>query len=193
MMGIEVVCAGKIRPGVMLAPNHVGYLDILVMASLTPAVFVGKAEVKGWPVFGWFARWAGSLFIRRERKSDLVRVGEQLAPVLEADVNLIIFLEGTSTDGSDMRKFRPGLLEPIVRTNTPVAPVCISYTVSAPHDAGVDVGWWGTMPLAPHLVKLAGLPDVKASVVVGEPVQDSPDRKQLANALESWIRSQLRG
>ncbi len=192
-IGIEVVCEGKIPPAVMLTPNHVGYLDILIMASLTPAVFVGKAEVRGWPIFGWFAQRVGSLFIKRERKSDLVRVGDQLAPVLESDVNLVIFLEGTSTDGTDVRKFRPGLLEPIVRSGTPVAPVCLTYEVPAPHDVRVDVGWWGTMPLTPHLVKLASLPQVKASVVVGEPLCGRNDRKQLADELETWIRARLHG
>lgn len=191
VLGVKVEADGLPSGGAMLAPNHVSYLDILVLASLRPAVFVAKAEVAGWPVFGWFAARAGTRFLRRERKADVVRVGSALQPVIDAGVGLVVFLEGTSTDGRGVRVFRSSLLEPAVAQRWTVVPVAIRYEVPAPYDAAVDVAWWGTMPLAPHLTKLAGVPTVRATVRVGTGWVAQPDRKAVAERLQREVAELL--
>jgi len=193
VLRVRPVVSGVVPHGVMLTPNHVGYLDILVLASISPTTFVAKAEVARWPIFGWFAAVAGTLFIRREKKSDLVRVGQQVAPVLAAGVNLVVFLEGTSTDGKGVQRFRPGLLEPIVQLGAQVAPVAISYRVPPPRDPSVEVAWWGDMPLGSHLVNLVGIAWVEARVEFGKPRPSSIDRKTLAAELQAEVAAQLRG
>src|ERR1017187_2296693 len=64
----EAQVAGPVPSGGLLVSNHLSYLDIPVMASLTPAVFVAKHEIKSWPVIGWLARLAGTLVIDRDRR-----------------------------------------------------------------------------------------------------------------------------
>ncbi len=177
--------------GVMLTPNHVSYLDILVLSALAPTVFVAKAEVKGWPLFGWFARRAGTLFLRREVRADVVRVGEQLAPVMAAGVNLVVFLEGTSTDGTRVRTFRPSMLEPAVKGGWLVCPVTLNYQVPDGADPRTEVAWWGTMPLAPHLLGFAGLEWVRAGVRWGEVLTATGDRKALAATLQAAVARHL--
>ena len=189
---IDVSMRGDFPQGVMLAPNHVSYLDILVIASMTPTVFVAKSEVKGWPLFGWFARQSGTLFLRREVRGDVAKVGAQLAPVIEQGLNLVVFLEGTSTDGTGVRAFRSSMLAPAVREGWPVCPVALHYEVPPGHDASVEVAWWGTMPFLPHLVGLAGLRWVRADVKVGSLIRGASDRKALARALQGEVEAMLR-
>ncbi|WED65382.1 lysophospholipid acyltransferase family protein [Synoicihabitans lomoniglobus] len=188
---VEVKSVGSLPAGVMLTPNHVSYLDILVLNALTPTVFVSKAEVKGWPLFGWFAQKAGTLFLRREVRADLVRVGAQLEPVVASGVNLAVFLEGTSSDGRGVRPFKPGMLAPAVAAGWPVAPATLHYAVPTGRDAAVAVAWWGTMPLLPHLLTLTGLPWIKATVEWGKTRSAGGDRKALAAALQSEVAAGL--
>lgn len=191
---IEVVAEGEALPhGVMLAPNHVSYMDILVLSALAPTVFVAKSEVKGWPLFGWFARMAGTLFIRRQVRADVVRVGEQLAPVMAAGVNLVVFLEGTSTDGQDVNPFRPSMLEPAVKASWPLCPVALRYEVPAGRDATWEVAWWGSMPLLPHVIGFAGLEWVRVHVRRAAVLTAEGDRKELAAQLEAQVRALLHG
>ena len=191
MLNVRVRQEGVVPPEVMLTPNHVGYLDMLVLSALNPLVFVSKSEVKTWPLFGWFASLAGTLFIERKNKSDLIRVGEQLTEVWGASVNPVVFLEGTSTDGTGVRPFRPGLLEPLVRINAGAVPVMLKYRVPQNYDARIDLAWWGTMPLLPHLLRMIGMPWVEVTVKIGKTVSGYTDRKSMAAALESAVRNEL--
>jgi 1-acyl-sn-glycerol-3-phosphate acyltransferase len=192
VLGVRVATMGRPPRGAVVAPNHLGYLDILVLASLAPCVFVAKREVRAWPGFGWFARRAGTRFIDREKRADVARVAAEFAPVIEGGANLVLFLEGTSTDGRAVRPFHSSLLEPVARAGWPAVPAAIGYAVPAPHSAEREVGWWGDMTLAPHLFKLSGLPRIDATVAWSAPVSPSPDRKALAAALHAAVR-RMRG
>ncbi|MBL9203113.1 MAG: 1-acyl-sn-glycerol-3-phosphate acyltransferase [Opitutaceae bacterium] len=192
VLGVRVTTTGRAPRGAVIAANHLGYLDILVLAAQAPCVFVAKREVRGWPVFGWFARRSSTRFIDREKRADVARVAEDFAPVLAAGANLVLFLEGTSTDGRAVLPFRSSLLEPVARGGWPAVPVAIAYAVPPPHSAEREVCWWGDMTLAPHLFGLAGLPCVGAAVRWGEPVTATSDRKVLAAELHRAVRD-LRG
>lgn len=171
-----------------VAPNHVSYLDILVLAAATPCVFVAKQEVRTWPVFGWFARMAGTCFVNRERRGDVARVGAEFAPALEAGVSLVFFLEGTSTDGRAVLPFKSSLLEPAICAQIPVVPAAVVYDVPREHSAALEVCWWGDMTLAPHLFNLAGVPRIDARVAFGPLLTTFNDRKLLATALCNQVR-----
>ncbi len=69
VLGVEVSAGGRVPASGLLVSNHLSYLDVLVLSTITPAVFVAKSEVRGWPVFGWLARRAGTLFIERAKRS----------------------------------------------------------------------------------------------------------------------------
>jgi 1-acyl-sn-glycerol-3-phosphate acyltransferase len=189
---VRVHATGLVPRGAVIAANHLGYLDILVLAAQAPCVFVAKREVRTWPVFGWFARRAGSCFIDRTRRADVARVAAEFAPVIAAGENLVLFLEGTSTDGCAVRPFKSSLLEPVACAGWPAVPVALSYAVPAPHLVEREVCWWGDMTLAPHLANLAGLPRIHATVAWGERVAPATDRKELAADLCNAVR-RLRG
>src|ERR1039458_463417 len=95
----EAQVAGPVPSGGLLVSNHLSYLDVPVMASLTPAVFVAKHEIKSWPVIGWLARLAGTLFIDRDRRMDVAPVNAAVQTALDGGALVVVFPEGTSSDG----------------------------------------------------------------------------------------------
>lgn len=170
----------------LLVCNHLSYLDILVLVSLTSAVFVSKAEVKNWPVFGWFARLAGTLFVDRTKRSDVTRMNALIEHALANGNVVVLFPEGTSWNGSEILPFKSSLLEPIVGAKYPLAVGHLSYALED-GDAANDVCYWGDATFFPHLVKLMTKNHVHARVHFGPVPQPANDRKELALQLHAEI------
>lgn len=106
--------------------NHVSWLDIPVLGAHFPVYFLSKAEVAQWPVVGWLARVAGTLFIRRG-SGDAGQVTNQLAAHLRAGRNVLFFPEGTTTDGHRLKRFFHKLFTSAVDAGVPLQPVLVSY------------------------------------------------------------------
>jgi 1-acyl-sn-glycerol-3-phosphate acyltransferase len=102
-------------------------------------------------------------------------------------VSIVIFLEGTSTDGQAVRPFKSSLLAPAVAAQWPVVPAAISYALPAGHDVATEVCWWGDMTLAPHMLHLFTLPRIRAFVAWGAAEPAMADRKALAVALHRRV------
>ena len=107
--------AGPVPSRGLLISNHLGYLDILVLSAITPAVFVSKREVKFWPVFGQFAQMAGTLFVNRERRTQVGHVNDEIQNALDDGALVVLFPEGKSSNGADVLPFKSALLEPAAR------------------------------------------------------------------------------
>ena len=170
----------------LLVSNHLSYLDVLVLVSLMPAVFVSKAEVKNWPVFGWFARLAGTLFVDRSRRSDVTRMNALIEKSLATGDVLVLFPEGTSWNGSEVLPFKSSLLEPIVGAKHPLAVGHLSYALDD-GDAANDICYWGDATFFPHLVKLMTKNHIRAHVRFASVPQPANDRKELAQQLHAEI------
>jgi lyso-ornithine lipid O-acyltransferase len=190
-LGVRIVSSGVASRGSVIVANHLSYIDIMVLSALTPVVFVAKREVRGWPVFGWFAAKAGTRFIDREKRADVARIGDELAPVMAAGVSIVLFLEGTTSDGREVLPFRASLLAPAIAAGWRLLPVGLSYAVPPGRSATNEVGWWGDMTLGPHLVNLASLPWIEARVAWGRAEPAAGDRKILAAELREEV-SRLR-
>lgn len=187
VLRVRVMVSGEPPSGGMLVANHLGYLDIPVLAARQGLAFVAKAEVRGWPGLGRLVAMAGTRFVVRERRGDVVLVGDDFARAVEAGVLPAVFLEGTSTAGETVRPFKPALLEPAIRRGWRVTPVALDYHC----EGGTvvrDVCWWGEMSLLPHLWRLAGLKGVIARVRYGRAVSaGGGDRKALARDLHAAV------
>lgn len=186
LFNLEPRITGPVPSSGLLVANHLGYLDILVLAALTPAVFVAKREVGRWPVFGTLARMAGTLFIRREKRADTARVAPELARLLEAGALVVIFPEGTSSDGREVLPFRSSLLEAAVWRGAAIHTACLEYDLDD-GDPGTEACFWGTMTLVPHLWNLLGKARVRANVVFNETPVRSTDRKELARVARDEV------
>lgn len=189
LTGIRPIISGAPAPGATLfAANHVSYLDIPVLgAVLSDAVFVAKREVAKWPLFGFLARLAGTEFVARSG-ADAHGQCLKLAQRLNANAALIVFPEGTSTDGLEVRPFKSALFAALDLSHGAgqVQPVSIVYDRSA-------CAWHGDMTLAPHLWQMFNEPGGKVRVTFHEPVfrADFPDRKALAKYCEGVVRDAI--
>ena len=186
VLRLRVESVGPVPAAQFLCSNHLGYLDIVTLVAVTPMVFVSKAEVRGWPLIGWLTQCAGTLYLQRERKGDLVEVAKQFAPILEHHVPVVMFLEGTSSGGESVLPFRPSLLAPAVGNGWSVAPVGLAYSVSE-GTVAADVAYWRDMTFFPHFVNLLGKDWIGARVAFGAAQSPGDDRKILAQQLHGTV------
>jgi 1-acyl-sn-glycerol-3-phosphate acyltransferase len=177
---------GTIPTSGLLVSNHLSYVDILVISSITPAIFVAKHEVKGWPVFGWFARMAGTLFVDRERR---LRAGEtttEIQTALDQGALVVLFPEGTSSNGETVLPFKSSLLEPATRQLHALYVGVVQYRLED-GDVGEELCYWKDMTLLPHLINLLSKKTIHASVSFTQLREGSTDRKELARQLHSEV------
>lgn len=189
LTGIRLTVNGWAAPGTTLfAANHASYLDIVVLGSLLGhGVFVAKSEVASWPLFGFLARLARSEFIVRN-PLHAQRQCHGLAKRLQAGDSLIVFPEGTSSDGTLVKPFKSTLFAALDLAPSlgRVQPVTLVYRNPA-------CAWHGDMTLAPHLWQMFTCSGGLVEVVFHDAVfrADFPDRKQLAKYCEVVIRDGL--
>lgn len=190
-MGVRVEAHGTMpsaRPRFVVA-NHVSWTDILALASLHPLVFLAKKEVSSWPVLGFLARLQGTLFVERENRRAIPLVNAALSEKMRGGEDVVVFAEGTSSDGSSVLKFNAAHFAMLADMQAAgeafvIAPVGIAYSQ--------DVGWYGDMTFVPHLWSLMKSGGVSCQIFFGDAVDASGrDRKQLAAETEARVRDLL--
>lgn len=187
LLDLEVRVTGREPVPGLVASNHLSYLDILVLSSIQPQVFLAKNEVADWPLFGAFARWAGTVFIDRRRRSEVAAKTIAFREVVEAGLPVTVFLEGTTTDGSTVLPFRTALLEPAIQAGWVITPCAIHYAAIGA-EASDTLCYHGTMSLVPHLLALMGQVErSKATVTFGPAAEPEADRKVLASNLHQSV------
>ncbi len=186
----------------IVVSNHVSWLDIPVIGSLHPLSFIAKSEIEGWPVVGTMARLQRSVFIDRQRRKATAEVNDALAHRLVKGEVVVLFAEGTTSDGNRLLPFRSSLVgaaqtalmhDSVERVL--MQPLAITYT----HRHGLPVtrrdrpfiAWYGDMDLAPHLkMFIRGIP-LDVVVTWGEPMPFNGSRKQATAFAEAEVRRAL--
>jgi 1-acyl-sn-glycerol-3-phosphate acyltransferase len=186
----------------MIVSNHVSWSDILVYASRETPCFVAKSEVAGWPLLGTFARVQDTIFVRRGNRADVPRVNAAMAEKMMAGEDVLLFGEGTSSDGGGVLSFKPShfaaardllRLYPGVASVT-VQPAAIAYTSAGGKKLDAAgrrrLAWFGDAELAPHIWLLLKSAPVECVVCFGAPLAFSidSDRKAIALATEGRVR-----
>lgn len=177
---------GPIPKNGLLVSNHLSYLDILVIGALTPAVFVSKSEVRSWPVIGWLTALAGTIFIVRERRTHVGAVNEEIQSALAAGVLVVVFPEGTSTNGETLLPFRSPLLEPVTAGNHAISVGHLQYELEG-GNASNEVCYWGDHTFFSHAVNLLSKRRVHATMHFGTFQRTTNDRKELARELHEAV------
>ncbi len=196
LLGLRVRVIGQPARGggrpVVFASNHSSWLDILALGGVLEGCFIAKEEVGRWPVIRTVARLGRTVFVTR-RPAETGRERNAMRDRLDAGDNLILFPEGTSSDGSRVLPFRsvffsvaeaqPGRSCPLVQ------PVSIVYDQLG----GLPIGrasrpvfaWYGDMDLASHFWRLAQHRGLRATVLLHAPVDPAAyaSRKALAQAV----------
>jgi len=187
---------------VLYVSNHVSWADILVIGSLAPVAFVAKREVASWPLVGIAAKLQRTVFVDRTRRH---QAGEAVADIvkrLKDGVSVVLFAEGTSSDGNRVLPFRSALLGAVEEAsthagNTLIQPMSISYTGLHGIPMGRQhrplVAWYGDLDFLPHIKAFIELGAVDAVVSYGEavPADVEIDRKAMTTRLESSVRGLL--
>ena len=181
-LGFRVSVCGQPPHGSFIAPNHLSYMDIILLGSVAPQIFLSKREVAFWPVVGAYTRMAGTLFIDRTRRGDVAGRDEQFGRVIREELCMTIFLEGTSTDGREVLPFRSSLLEPVVSNGWSITPAYLRYECDE-GDPSQDVCWWGDMTFGGHLLRMIKVKRTRAYISFGQTHPPCLDRKQLAREL----------
>ncbi|HAV62487.1 MAG TPA: 1-acyl-sn-glycerol-3-phosphate acyltransferase [Verrucomicrobiales bacterium] len=188
LFGCRVTTHGRVPDHGLCVSNHLSYLDIPAYGSVAPMVFVSKADVRRWPLFGAWAAMCGTLFIKRENKGHVADVGDQMEVVLKTGVPLVVFPEGTSSGGETVLPFKSSLFQPAIDHQWPVTPMWIGYEL----DNGTvaeDVAYWGDMTLLPHLFNLFTRKGVRATVAFGEPLEPGTNRKELCQRAHAAVEA----
>ena len=186
IFGYSADVTGAIPKNGLLISNHLSYLDILAISATTSAVFVSKADVRRWPLFGWLAALAGTVFVERERRTLVVEVNREIQTALDAGVLVVIFPEGTSSNGETILPFRTSLLEPAARGGHEIATGWIHYELDD-GDAKQEVCYWGDHSFFPHMINLLGKKSVRATIRFGKFERTTADRKELAKQLHAAV------
>jgi 1-acyl-sn-glycerol-3-phosphate acyltransferase len=183
------------RP-VVYVSNHSSWLDILVLGGRLNGCFVAKNEVIGWPVVGLIARLGRTVYVRRRRTST-GRERDAMQARLAAGDGLILFPEGTTSDGSRVMPFRSAFLSIATQPITPGGQMPIVQPVSVVYDrlGGLPTGrtsrpifaWYGDMDIGSHFWRLAQYQGLRATVLLHTPLDPArfADRKALAHA--AWV------
>jgi len=193
IMGLDVAVMG--RPAtdgpVLFVSNHSSYLDIPVLGAVLPVSFVAKQEVGRWPVFGLLAKLQRTVFVNRDNRRDAGNQRDSMVGRLQAGDNLVLFPEGTSSDGNRVLPFKTALFA-VAATRIGDSPLRVQpVSVTATHLDGIPLGhtlrplyaWYGDMDLAPHLWRMMQAGRIRV-VVEFHPVvslDTIPSRKALAD------------
>lgn len=172
----------------MTVANHVSWLDIPVLGALEPTRFVGKSEIRDWPVAGRLATAAGTFYLRRG-KGGAGPLLERLVPYLRRGGRVAIFPEGTTTDGTQVLPFHARLFAAPIAAGCPIQPVTIQY---GPAEDGENIApFIGDDSLVAHIARLLRNSSLQVRVTYGPPIQPTIGRDELAREAESFVRAAL--
>ena len=204
LLGIRVRVVGKPvldRPALMVG-NHTSWADILVIGSAAPVAFVAKSEVRRWPVIGLIAQLQRTVFVDRQRRQQTGNAITDMVQRLADNVPVVLFAEGTSSDGNRVLPFRSALIGAVrdagnhdgLKGRLVIQPLSVCYTGVQGLPLGRQhrylTAWYGDLDLMPHLSALVRRGAIDAVVTFGEPVaaDAEPDRKALTRRLEQAVR-----
>ena len=185
-IGARLTTSGEPPAHGLIVSNHLSYLDIFAFSAVAPCAFVSKDEIRSWPIIGRIASLAGCVFIDRATRSQAHLVQPQMKTALANGSRLILFPEGTSSDGRSVLPFHSSLLEPVVAMQVPVAIAHISYSLSD-GDPATEACYWGEMKMLPHVIRLLSKKRLEINLRFANRGQIFSNRKEAARELREQI------
>jgi len=177
----------------LIVANHLSYIDVLILSSLVPAVFVTSVELKHTAVIGALARLSGSIFVERRKSSGLKREIGEIVFVLGQGLPVALFPEGTTSNGDRVHQFKNSLFDAAVATRAAIMPLCLRYTrvkgqPLTPQNRD-DVFYYGGITFFNHLPRLLSLSSIDVEIVPLSTITPTPHqtRKDLSILTQSAI------
>ena len=194
---VEVIGMAPATGPLLIASNHVSWLDIVVLSSVAPLSFVAKKEVARWPLVGSLARLQRTVFVDRERRHATGGSRDEMRDRLKAGEILVLFAEGTSGDGRRVLPFKSSFFGAADVPGVLVQPVTLAYRGhrNLPMNRRLlpAYAWYGDMEMAPHLLGAIRSGPIEVTVVCHAPLSLSGElnRKMLARHAEEEVRRGL--
>ncbi|MDX9988826.1 lysophospholipid acyltransferase family protein [Thiothrix unzii] len=189
IMGVRVKVSGTpASAGALLVANHITWLDIPLLGGVLPVRFLSKQEVRHWPVVGWLAVKAGTLFITRGKAGAAAAATATMTDALQGGATVLLFPEGTTSTGNDVLPFHARLFAPAINLDIPVQPIVLRYPgvngltqplIPYVDDQALWDNLWGVLGESECAAEIHFLPPL---IITGL------DRKGLATLCETNIR-----
>jgi 1-acyl-sn-glycerol-3-phosphate acyltransferase len=172
----------------LMVANHISWMDIIVIQSIKPSIFVAKSDVASWPLFGWVAQMTGTIFIKREKVSDIKKALKKMKRRL-IKRSVCIFPEGTSTSGRYLLPFKSNLFQSSIDTNKSILPLCLRYKQKGTYSD--KAAFIDDMSLVDSIIKIKNENDISVEVEVLQPIRPRGNRKELAVYVQEILHKNL--
>ena len=177
------------RRGGLIVANHVSYLDIFVHASLFGARFAPKIEMKRWPLVGAMTAVCNPVWIDRGNRRRAADSEREMQSALLGEVPLLVYPEGTNSDGSALLPFKSTAFEAVLRSGAEILPVVSHYPPAAD---GTQIPWFDHTGFLPHFWRVMGLKEIECEVYIMDTVVPrASGRKELALQLHDRMQNFL--
>lgn len=198
IVGIKIEVVGTKaaynQTNTMVIANHISWLDIPILYTQYSVGFIGRIEMKKWPLLSLLIKSGGTIFINRKQKRDLIKVNSIVSQQLAAGATVGLFPEGQTGNGLSLQPFKSSLLEAPILAKSTIIPLVIKYytkegylTTATTYEG--DITLWqslrSSLLLNGILVKITLLPLVEAAKF--------DNRESLAASLYQQINSQILG
>jgi lyso-ornithine lipid O-acyltransferase len=204
ILGVDLQIDGEVvrNTPVLLVSNHTSWLDIPVLSAVAPVSFVAKKEVASWPFVSWLAKLQRSVFVDRTKRHATGDTADEISSRLAIGDTIVLFAEGTSSDGNRVLPFKTSLFGAVKGRSTVETDIVVQTCVVVySHHHGLPlsradrsgIAWYGDMEMQSHAWHILKSGPLTATVRIGSPVplSDYKDRKHLASESERAIRRQV--
>jgi 1-acyl-sn-glycerol-3-phosphate acyltransferase len=178
---------GELPTHGLVVSNHLSYLDVPILLAAKACFFVAKSEIASWPFFGRMGTIGGTIFLNRSSRASAQSVADVMVERLKLSIPIpvLLFPEGTSTDGSEVLRFHSRLIDPAIRVGAPITPAALRYLPEGGLDER-DLCWFGDAAFMKHLWKLLGAGGFEAEVRFGAP-RVYTDRRKAAEETRAEV------
>lgn len=184
LMGVKLTLVGEPPvEGVIMIANHTSYADIPILMGLRACAFLAKTEVSAWPLIGWGARLAGTVFVDRSSPESRLASREELKRRVEGGTTILVFSEGTTTPRGEVHPLKPGMFHEAVSAQVPIQLVSLEYRDD-------QAAWVGDDPLWPHFVRVFGRPRTEVRVCYHKKLLRGEEAAQMVERSEEWLRGE---
>jgi 1-acyl-sn-glycerol-3-phosphate acyltransferase len=179
----------------MIVCNHLSYLDIFVIYSVLPSVFIANSELEEEFPLGAVTKYGGGIFVERRSRSRLLGDMDNISSVLNMGLNIVLFPEGTTSDGQAVTAFKAPFLKSAINTGTDVLPLCLNYKringESLDEKSKDLIFYYGSITFFEHFFRLLKLKNIEVELEALEEIEVNPKmtRKELSQIAYDKISS----
>ena len=190
IIGLKITVHGTPSEGAgkLVVSNHTGYLDIVAQGALFPLRFAPKIEMRSWPLFGWLVSLSHPVWVDRTNRARAGKTAEQFKQTLEHKLSLLVYPEGTSTDGRHgLLPFKSTAFEAALAADVPLLPVLVFH--KGIPEGVFDPAWSGDIGLLTHIGGVLGLKEIHSCVYIMPVVhlREGENRKELAQRMHQLM------